>query len=204
MYSSIVIRNKMDLQTYYQKNLVINNRILKYKGLFRVNELMPTINRALEERGYTKREKKTEELVNELGKRTYVELRPLKTKTKYIKLVLKIKLTLDNVTQVVEEIKEEKKNFDKGDILVAFDAWVLTDYGHRWEQNPVVYFLKGVINKYIYNFPLEGSAPGEVAADTAYVFAHIRKLLNSYKQEVRAVVKEEDVMKEMAEDVKKG
>ena len=58
------------------KELIINARELKYHGIFHPRDLFAAINRALEGRGYTKREKKTEELVTEFGRGTFVELRP--------------------------------------------------------------------------------------------------------------------------------
>ena len=69
MCSNTAINNKME--TNFERNLIINNRELAYKGIFRVAELFSTINRALEEKGYTKREKKTEEIVTESGRQTF-------------------------------------------------------------------------------------------------------------------------------------
>jgi hypothetical protein len=201
MYLNIHIKCKME--HYYEKNLIINNRILKYKGVFRVDELFRVINQALEIRGYEKREKKTEEIVSEAGRRTYVELRPFKLKTNYGRYLIKLKITLDNITETVEEIKSEKRKYQQGDVEIIFDAWLLTDYINRWNMKPLVYFLKAFINKFIYSFPLEGSFPGEVSSDTAYVHNQIKKLLNSYKIETGKHVKEEDVRMIVAEEIGK-
>ncbi len=194
----------MDTETYYEKNLVINNRELNYKGVFRFDELVYVINKALDELHYKKREKKTEELVTEQGRRTYIELRPLKVYTKYIKLLIKIKISLSNVTETVEEVQEGmKKKFENGDVLITFDSWVLTDYGHRWGMKPSVYFWKSLINKYVYPFPLEGAAPGMVSADTAHIYTQIKKLFNSYKHETGQAVTEEEIRQNVEEDIRK-
>ena len=66
------------LDTHCEKNLIINNRELNYKGIFRADELFTLINRALQAKGYDKREKRTEEIVAEGGKKTSIELRPFK------------------------------------------------------------------------------------------------------------------------------
>jgi len=42
------------IDTHCEKNLIINNRELKYKGIFLADELFSVINHALEERGYEK------------------------------------------------------------------------------------------------------------------------------------------------------
>ncbi len=186
---------------YFEKDLVINGRELVYKGVFDPPELFSTINRSLEERGYIKREKKTEEIVKEEGKQTKVELRPYKVITNYAHLVLKIKIILDNVTEEYSEHKGHKRKFNKGDVLLIFDGWVLTDYQHRWGMKPLVYFLKGVINKFIYTTPLEGNLPGELSQDAAFVYKSIKNLLQSYKFESGKKMKEEEIMEKVAEEM---
>ena len=52
----------------FERFLIINNRELTYKGIFRMDDLFSTINRAIEAQGYTKREKKSEETVREEGR----------------------------------------------------------------------------------------------------------------------------------------
>lgn len=190
------------MKAYFEKNLIVNNRELRYKGIFRTDELISTINKELGKLGYTKREKMSEEIVTEEGKKTYIDLRPFKIKTNYVQLMIKVKITLDHVTDVTEEVEGVKKNFERGDVLVTFDAWILSDYDPRWGMKPFVYFVKGVINKYFYKMPLEGSFPGEVAGDTAALYSALRKLLNSYKHRSGKVVKEEDVMKEVEKEIR--
>lgn len=187
----------------YETNLIINNRELKYSGIFRAEELFSAVNRALEERGYTKQEKKMEELVTEDGKKSYIELRPIKIKTNYTFFMLKIKIYLDSVTEVIETVSEEKKKFHKGDITMVFDAWLYTDYEARWGERPLVYFLRAIINKFLYKFPLEGSFPGELTKDTAHVYVAVKKLLNAYKGEVGRRVREEDVVQQMMTEIGK-
>ena len=186
-----------------EKNLIINNRELRYKGVFRVEELFSAINKALQEKGYEKNEKKTEEVVSEEGRRTHIELRPYKVKTEYVMLMIKIKITLDAVTETVETVNGVKQKFQNGDVLVVFDAWLMTDYENRWTMKPLVYFLKSFINKYVYTFPLEAGFTGELTGDTAHVYATIKKLLQSYKYQVGKAVREEDVRKEMEREVEK-
>lgn len=186
----------------FEKNLIINNRELKYRGIFRYDELFNTINQALEERGYQKREKKTEELVTEKGKRTYLELRPFKTKTQYVTLMIKIKITLDYLTETAEKLKGEKRLFQQGDLLIAFDAWSLTDYEHRWGMKPWVFFFKAMINKFLYKFPLEKGFTGELVGDTAYIYAKIKRLLNSYRPTAEKQPTEDEIRKQMEEEIR--
>lgn len=186
-----------------EKELIINNRELKYQGIFHLDELFATINRALEDRGYQKREKKTEEQVTETGRKTYVELRPYKIKTNYLALMLKIKINIDKVQEVVEKADHAKIWFQQGNIALYFDAWILTDWELRWNMSPITFFLKGFINKFLYVFPLEAGARGELAGDTAYVYARIKKLLQSYKPPEGKALREEDIRRQVEEEIAK-
>lgn len=187
----------------YEKNLIINNRELKYRGIFRYDELFSVINQALEERGYQKREKKSEELVTEKGKKIYLELRPFKTKSSYITLMIKIKIALNYLTETTEKLEGRKRSFQQGDVLITFDAWTMTDYEQRWGMKPWVYFMKGMIHKFLYKFPLESGFTGELVGDTAYIYAKIKKLLNSYRPSAERQPTEEEIRKQMEEEIKR-
>lgn len=186
-----------------EKNLVINNKELKYSGIFVADEIFSVINNALGDKGYIKTEKKSEELVTPAGKMLFLELRPYKEKTHYATLMIKIKIVLDNVTEIIREVDGVKKKFQQGDVVIAFDSWLLTDYEGRWGMKPWAYFLKGLINKFIYTAPLESGFFGELVGDTAYIYVQAAKLLNSYRGKAEKVVSEEKVKAEMEEEIKK-
>ncbi|HLD79593.1 MAG TPA: hypothetical protein VJA18_03460 [Candidatus Nanoarchaeia archaeon] len=186
-----------------EKNLIINNRELSYSGIFRTDELFTTLNNALDEKKYTKREKKSEELVTPLGRLLQLELRPFKIKTNHITLMIKIRITLDNITEVIEKRHNLKERFQKGDVHIIFDAWSLTDYESRWGMKPLVYFIKAVIHKYLYKFPLEEGFVRELASDTAYVYAQVKNLLQSYQGKKLPPLSEQEVLRRVEEEMMK-
>ena len=187
----------------YEKLLLINNRQLKYKGIFIASELFNAVNKAIEEQGYTKREKKSEETVTNEGRSTYIELRPFKEITNYLTLMIKIKIRLDGITETTEEVKNEKRVFQQGDILVSFDAWLMADYKDRWGMKPLFYFLKGMANKYLIKGDIEVNAPGQLAQDTAIIYARIKTQLNSYLGAETKEIKEEEIVKQVESELKK-
>jgi hypothetical protein len=191
------------LNTHTEKDLVINNRELLYKGIFRVEELFSLINRVLEVQGYTKREKKSEETVTPDGRQAYIELRPYKVKTEYVTLMIKLKIILDNVTETFEEVDNLKQKFQQGDVTIIFDSWSLTDYQGRWNMKPWVYFMKGMVNKLIYQFPKESGFRGELMQDTAYLYARIKRLLDSYSPKQKQQVSEEEIRMQVQQDIQK-
>ncbi len=189
--------------THCEKELIINGSELNYQGIFRPEELFSAINKALEEKGYIKKEKKSEETVAEEGRGTYIELRPYKEKTRYVTLMIKIKIYFRHLAESVEEVRGEKAKFQKGDVSVVFDAWSLTDYEYRWGMKPWVYFFKGIINKFAYIFPLEAGFKGELQSDTAYIYSQVKRLLDSYKGEKKKLPREEEVAAEVSGKVRK-
>ncbi len=189
------------VDTQYEKDLIINNRQLKYSGIFHARELFAVINRALEERGYTKREKKTEETVSETGKRTYVELRPYKEKSNYVVLMIKMKVNLKDITEKIEEAAGRTQKYESGKVEIVFDAWSMTDYESRWGMKPFVFFLKGLINKFMYTFPLESGFHSELVGDTAYIYAQTKKLFDSYGPGKARHRSEKEILKKVEEEM---
>jgi len=100
-----------------EKNLIINGRTINYKGIFSTDELFSVINQALDERGYIRKIKKQEELVTETGKRSYFELRPYKTKTFSLTLMIKIKITEDNIIEEKQAVQGVTKLFKNGNLI---------------------------------------------------------------------------------------
>lgn len=186
-----------------EKNLVINQRKIIYHGIFRTDELFSVIKNALQEKKYSYAEKKSEELVTPTGRLLQVELRPTKSVTQYITLMVKIHITLDNVTETMKEVSGIKQKFQQGEVLIAFDAWSLTDYEGRWGTKPLNYFLKGVIHKYFYKFSLEEGFTRQLVSDTAYVYGKIKHALESYQGKKISPMKEEEIMKKMEEEMGK-
>ncbi len=189
--------------THCEKELIINGRELKYQGVFRPEELFSVINLALEEKGYVKKEKKSEETVTEEGRTVYLELRPYKQKTEYVALMIKVKIYFRNLRESVEVVRGEKAKFQKGDLSVVLDAWSLTDYESRWGMKPWAYFLKGMINKFVYAFPMDAGFKDELQSDTAHLYRRIKGLLDSYQGVREKRPLEEEVAAEVGEKIRK-
>lgn len=164
-------------------NLIIDNKEFSYRGIFSVDDLLRKINQLTDQHGYQRVEKKTEETVTSEGKELYLELRPFKTKTNYVMLWLKIKLHLTNMTDTVKELPRGKRVLQQGDVHLVLDAWTMTDYSSRWGQRPITFFLKAVVNKYLYKFPLEESFLREIAGDGTTIFNELQSYVANYVYE---------------------
>ena len=184
-----------------EKNLIINHKKIVHHGIFRTDDFFSVLNAALAEKGYTKSEKKSEELVTPGGRLFQAELRPFKVVSQYINLMIKIHLTFDNITETTKNISGITQRFQQGDLLILFDAWSMTDYEGRWGTKPLNYFMKGVINKYLYRFPLEEGYAHQLVNDTAYIYGQIKNLLQSYQEKKIPLMTEEEVKKKVEEEM---
>ena len=189
------------MELHLERNLVINHRELKHQGIFHLEEVFHTLNKALETRGYTLREKKTEESVVLTGKMSLVELRPFKEKSSYLTLLFKIKIQAEEIRDLQVKVGMGKQLFQQGNLTLVLDAWILSDYAQRWGMNPLVYFLKGVINKYIYTWPMEAGFVNELHDDAGYLIYQFRQLLKTYQPPREAVPHEAEVMHHMAKKI---
>ncbi len=184
-----------------EKNLVINNRRFTYSGVFSFSDLLEVINKAIKKKGYANSEKRNEEVVNEIGKNIYLELRPRKEKSNYVTVWIKIKLNFRNITQIQQEHNGHKRVMEQGNVEIIYDSWVYTDWEDRWGQGPFNFFMKAFVHKWFYKLPLEDSFTSELTDDTAYLFNQVQSLFQSYRKQDVKYTFEKDVRKSVTEDI---
>ena len=189
------------MKTGFERNLVINNKELKYSGIFNPNDIFNAINKALKSKGYEKREKKTEELVSSEQRANCIELRPIKVKSEIASLMIKIKIRYKNTKETVKEVNGVKRKFLQGDISIVFDAWVLTDFEHHIMMNPMIYFLRAFVNKFIHKISFQANLTSEVMEDTAFIYGQLKKLFKEYDGKIEEKIKEEEVRKRVEEEM---
>ena len=133
-----------------EKKLVIDNLRLNYKGIFSVNEFYKEIMNWFYERGYDMYEKKNVERITETGRNVELELRPYKQVTGYAKNEVRVRIFMKNINDVEDEKDGVKIRINQGDVEVIFDGYVETDYENRWENKPYFYFLRSLVDKYVW------------------------------------------------------
>ena len=168
-----------------KKSLIVNGLPIKYAGVFSYEELYTVLKDSLIARGYKLHEKRFEQREGDKGKNLFVELRPLKIKAAFLSLTMRIRLYITDMHDVVLESDGIPMTLQEGTIDMSFDGWITFGIRHRWGNNPTFYFIKSVVNKWIYRFPLEGDAEGEVASDTRFVLGQVKAHLGLYKFKVK-------------------
>ncbi len=163
-----------------EKKLVIDQLRLNYTGLFSVPELYRTITSWFYERGYDMFEKKNVEIVTPTGKDIEIELRPWKKTTDYAKNEIRIRLYIKDLKEMEVEKEGVKMKLNQAEIQMIFDGYLETDYEGRWENKPIFYFLRSLIDKYVYRM-YTNKFESMLVSDVHHLHTRIKALLNLYR-----------------------
>jgi len=68
----------------------------------------------------------------------------------YTRYIVEIEFTNDNI----KVSKDGGKTIITGESKLVFTSKAQTDYDNRWKENPWLYFLKNIYEKYMYNMRL--------------------------------------------------
>jgi hypothetical protein len=121
-----------------------------YKGLIDVKGLYRLIDKWLQEHGYDKFEKWNFEEVYEDGKQITLKLHPFKKINDYVKIEIRINALLSKLKETTINQDGVKITLMKGQAKFTFDTFVVTDYEEHWSSTPFYFFLKTLIDKFIY------------------------------------------------------
>jgi hypothetical protein len=163
-----------------EKKLVIDQLRLNYSGLFNLGDLFKTIDGWFFEKGYDRHEKKNEEQILPSGRFVEIELRPWKKTTDYAKNEIRFRLFVKDMKDVEVEKDGSKVKLQQGDIHMVFDAFLETDYEHRWESKPMFYFLRTLFDKFIFRVYTD-KFEGVLVNDTHDLYNRVKSFLNLYR-----------------------
>lgn len=133
-----------------EKRILIDNEVLTYQGLFDLRALMRIVDKFFHDRRYDKLETKNFEEVYEEGKQVTVEMRPYRKVSDYAKIQIRIYMVASNLKEVEIEKDGVKQKILRGKAQFSFDAYLITDYEHKWDGMPTYYFLRSMFDKFLY------------------------------------------------------
>lgn len=163
-----------------EQKIVVENLELQYEGLFSFKDLYKLIDDWLKENNYDKVEKMNMEKVSEEGKYIELVLEPVKYLTDFVEYIIKMRIIGRNIKEVEVERDGKKEKLNQGSLYIRFDAILETDYEGRWEQKPTFYFLRVLIDKYVYKF-YTGKYESGLKKDLTEIHTQIKSLLNLYR-----------------------
>ncbi|MBR9691835.1 hypothetical protein GOV06_03525 [Candidatus Woesearchaeota archaeon] len=165
-----------------ERKLVVDQLKLTYEGVFELDGLYRTIDAWLYEKGYDKYEKKNYEQVLPTGKDIEIELMPWKKTTDYFKNLLRIRIRMTGVKDKPIKKQGVDLTVQQGRIMMIFDAYLESDYEHRWDTKPMFFFLRTVFDKYIFKSYF-AKAEKWLVNDLNQLHERVQRFLNVYRYE---------------------
>ena len=159
---------------------LIDGKSLSYEGMFNIRELYRIIDTWFKERGYDKQEVKNWEDVTESEKQIVLEIIPYKKVSDYARIDIRIFMIFSKLSEVEIERSGMKSKINKGRAEFYFDAYVVTDYENKWQTRPVFFFIKNVIEKFVYR-AYTSNYDSEAIRDCTDIENEIRSFLNMHR-----------------------
>ncbi len=163
-----------------EKEIVSPESTVSYEGLFEPKELFRIIQKWLKENHHDFVEKEAFEKAIDNKRFVKYSLESFKKINDYAKFIIKLKITLSNLEDVVVEHENQKLPMCKGKVSVSLTGILESDYENRWETKPVYFFLRTVFNKFIFKTEmsyLKNRLKGEING----LKFEIKSFLNLYK-----------------------
>ena len=137
------------------RRIVVDSLQLKYQGLVNVNEFYRIMDKWFREKGYDKYEKRTSEQIYKDGKQIEIEWEPWKKINDYAKSVMKIIFLITDIKDVNVTKDNHKVKTQQAKISITFMGYLETDWEHKWETKPILYFLRTIFDQFIYKAQLD-------------------------------------------------
>lgn len=136
------------------RNLSFND-LITYEGLMDVKGFYTMLNKWLDEHKYDRLEEESYEFVTEDGKQINLVMRPYRKISEYSKTEIKLEIDFSKLKEVVVEIKGRRKKVYKGSVNIAFHTFLVTDRERSWENPPIIFFLRTLLERFIYRSYIE-------------------------------------------------
>jgi hypothetical protein len=131
--------------------VVVDHMKLEYSGLFDSKELFKHIASFANNNSLQKRDTKSFEQDLPEGKCIETESDYWRKVTDYARTTYRIRILIHNLKKVEAMLDKKKKNLSSGKVVIWFDAFLEQDYEHRWEDVPMLLFIRTLFDKWLYH-----------------------------------------------------
>lgn len=160
-----------------EKRFIIQGKKVAYAGLIDVQGLYKQIKGFMDRYGYAPNETDNKEEVYEDGKQIMLVLKGAKKLSDFAKIEWKVKLNFYKIQEMTVEKDGVKLRLHKGKTDVKSDMILVTDYDGSFEQTAFQYFMRVIIDKYIFKSYLS-RAGGVAKKDYVNFEGKVKDFLN--------------------------
>jgi len=163
-----------------EQKLVIEGIEVGYEGIMNIREIYKIIDDWMAANNYDKNELVNSEYLKPEGKYVELVLEPYSKVSDFVKNIIKIRIIARNLKDVDIEQDGVKKKMQEGILMITFQGILETDYEGKWEQKASIYFLRVLVDKYIYKFYTDRFESG-LAKDVKDLSTQVKSFLNLFK-----------------------
>lgn len=160
--------------------MIVDHEKIDYSGPSDVGDLLRMIEGFVWERGFDKRQDKDFEQNTERGKFIEWQISPWKKITDYVRYIIKIRVLGYDMIKSDAFNHGRKTKVDSGRLIIVIDGFVEYDYESKWEDKPILHFLRTIYDYFIFKAYTERFEQ-RLVHDINHLYSHIEKFLNLYR-----------------------
>ena len=160
--------------------IIVDHDKIDYSGPVDVTGLLNMIENFIFYMGFDKKQEKDFEQNTPNGKFIEWQISPWKWITDYTRFIIKVRVLGHDLikTDVVNHGKKTK--IDSGRVIIVIDGFVEYDLQSKWEQHPLLHFLRAVYDNFIYKAYTERFEQ-RLVNDINHLHEEIEKFFNLYR-----------------------
>jgi len=157
--------------------MLIDRKPIIYKGIFRMDELWAIISRFIKSRGFIIVETRNEEKLTDKGKDIFIEARPYRKLSDYLKKVIELEIYVRDLNDKIVKVDGHKQKYQEGEVEIRFSAVLDSDWRTRWEGTGMYFLLRILIDKFV-RYDVIREAENETVKDCLDLQEEVKAYLN--------------------------
>lgn len=163
-----------------EKDVLVDRYGLDYEGVFDYLGMIRVIDNWCKENHYYKEITSRKEFVNTSGRKISISYDLQNQFKKLWFSSIKLDVDIEGMKEVDIEVDGKMRTLNKGKVEAIFNGFIMTSLKARWETKAYAYFLRGIVDKFIYKVD-KPAYRGKVVDDTFKLINTIKGELDVYR-----------------------
>lgn len=163
-----------------EKEILVDRYGIEYEGVLDYNGLVKMIEEWCRKNDFYMEIESKKEKVAATGRKVSIGYNLQRKFDNVNFTIIEMDLSVDDMTDVDMEIDGKMRSLNKGKVDIIIHSFLMMSVKARWETKGYIYFIRGIIDKFIYKID-KPSFRGVVVTDTYKLIDGIKGYLNIYR-----------------------
>ncbi len=163
-----------------EKKFVVYDLRISYNGPVKIADVYKEVEEWIKQKGLNKELKKKAENLTPKGKKLEWTIECWKNINTFTKGVVRLRSFFTDVKEIEVKRKGRRIKTQQANVLLQIDGILETDLSQRWEQTPLFYFIRALLDKYVWPF-YSGRYDGIVSGDANDLLKTLQSFFNLQK-----------------------